>query len=273
MRFSRLDALLLVAVIAAIALALSGVLEPGPQLPRDAVATVNGRAIGAGAFGAQLDAVAVQLERAPDASERAAILERVIDEELLLQQGLALELPRKDARLRAQLVQEVIRQALAQSASSSVTEDELRAFHDAHSGFFRQPAIYRVWRFDCRDATAARALQAGLGAGADPDPQGGCRRNALLPDAWLGAAKLGDLLGAQLASAVVALVPGETLLSERGDGASVLLLLALAPAREPAFEQVRAQVETEFRRRADEAALAAYLERLRAGAELRIGGG
>ena len=53
----------------------------------------------------------------------------------------------------------------------------------------------------------------------------------------------------------------------------MLLLLALAPAREPAFEQVRAQVETEFRRRADEAALAAYLERLRAGAELRIGGG
>ena len=40
MRFSRLDALLLVAVIAAIALARSGVLEPGPRLPRDAVAGI-----------------------------------------------------------------------------------------------------------------------------------------------------------------------------------------------------------------------------------------
>ena len=40
MRFSRLDALLMVAVIAAIALALSGVLEPGPQLPRDAMSAV-----------------------------------------------------------------------------------------------------------------------------------------------------------------------------------------------------------------------------------------
>ena len=126
------------------------------------MAAVNGRAIGADAFAAQLDAVAAQLKRAPDASERAAILERVIDEELLLQQGLALELPRKDARLRAQLVQEVIRQALAESARSPVTEAELRAFHAAQSGFFRQPATYRVWRFDCRDAAAARAQQARL---------------------------------------------------------------------------------------------------------------
>ena len=273
MRISRLDALLLFAVIAAIALALSGVLERPPQLPANAVAAVNGRAIGAGAFAAQLESVAVQLKRAPDASERAAILERVIDEELLLQQGLALELPRQDARLRAQLVQEVIRQALAQSARSPVTEDELRAFHAAQSGFFRRPATYRVWRFDCRDAVAARLLQAKLGAGGEPALQGGCRRNALLPDAWLGAAKLRDFLGAELAPAVVALAPGETLLSARADTTSVLLLLAVDPAREPAFEQVRAQVETEFRRRGDEAALAAYLARLRAAAELQIGGG
>ena len=49
-----------------------GVLERGPQLPADAVAAVNGRAIGAGAFTSQLEAVAAQLKRAPDASERGA---------------------------------------------------------------------------------------------------------------------------------------------------------------------------------------------------------
>jgi hypothetical protein len=272
MRFSRVDALLLCAVIAAIALALSGVLERGPDLPGDAVAAVNGRTIGAGAITSQLEAVAAQLKRAPDASERAAILERVIDEELLLQQGLALELPRKDARLRAQLVQEVIRQAMAESARSPVTEAELRAFHAAQTAFFRQSATYRVWRFDCRDAAAARALQAQLGAGGEPAPQDGCRRNALLPDAWLGAAKLRDYLGAELALAVAALAPGASLLSERADTTRVLLLLAVVPPREPEFAQVRAQVETEFRRRRDEAALAAYLARLRAAAELRIDG-
>ena len=272
MRFARVDALLLLAVIAAIALALSGVLERGAQLPRDAVAAVNGRPIGAGAFAAQLEAVAVQLERAPDPPERAAILERVIDEELLLQQGLALELPRKDARLRAQLVQEVIRQALAESARAPVTEAALRDFHAAQPGFFRQPATYRVWRFDCRDTRAARAQQAALRANAEAAPHDGCRRNALLPDAWLGVARLGDYLGAELAPAVAALAPGQSLLSARADTTSVLLLLAVAPPREPAFEQVRAQVEAEFRRRRDEEALAAYLARLRAAAELRIRG-
>ncbi len=272
MRFPRADTLLMFAVIAAIALALSGVLERGPELPADAVAAVNGRAIGAGAFTSQLEAVAAQLKRPPDASERGAILERVIDEELLLQQGLALELPRKDARLRAQLVQEVIRQALAESARPPVTEAELRAFHAAQRGYFRRPATYRVWRFDCRDAAAARAQQARLGAGGEPAPHDGCRRNALVPDAWLGAAKLGDYLGAELAPAVAALAPGASLLSERADMTSVLLLRAVAPSREPAFEQVRAQVEAEFRRRRDEEALGAYLARLRAAAELRIGG-
>lgn len=272
MRFARVDALLLFAVIAAIALALSAVLERGTELPGDAVAVVNGRPIGDDAFAAQLDAVAAQLKRAPDAPERAAILERVIDEELLLQQGLALELPRKDARLRAQLVQEVIRQALAESARSPVTDAELRAFHAAQPGFFRQAPTYRVWRFDCRDMSAARTQQAVLRAGGEPAPQDGCRRNALLPDAWLGAAKLGDHLGAELATAVLALAPGDSMLSTRADTTSVLLLLAVAPAREPAFEQVRAQVETELRRRRDEAALAAYLARLRADAALRMRG-
>jgi hypothetical protein len=269
---SRIDAALLLAVVAAIALAFSGVLDEAAALPEGAVAGVNDVIIGDAEFDARIDAVARQLEREPGADERAAVLARVIDEELLLQQALALGLPRHDVRVRSLLVQEVIRQAVAESAREPVTEEELRSFHAAEAGFFRHPPSVRVRRFECRDAAQARALQAALDGGGAAPP-GGCEAQvAAPPDAWLTGAKLGDYLGADAAAAVAALSPGQSLLRERAGGATVLWLVARQPARDPAFAEIRPQVEAEFRRRRDEAALAAYVDHLRAGARVRLRG-
>jgi SurA N-terminal domain/PPIC-type PPIASE domain len=267
---SRSDAALLVAVLAAIVLALSGVLEVAVPLPDGAVAAVNDTLIGREEFAARVDAVARQLERPPGAAERADILARVIDEELLLQQALALGLPRHDARVRSQLVQEVIRQAVAESARMPVSEQELRAFHSSEAAFFRHPPSFRVRRFECRDAARAHELQAALEARGDPGGAGCDASHALLPDAWLNEAKLRDYLGAGLAQALALLAPGQSLVRESGGAVSVLWLAAVQPARAPAFEEIRLQLEAEFRRRRDEAALAVYVDGLRADASVRL---
>jgi len=264
---SRVDAALLLAVIAAISLALSGVLDGAEALPDDAAATVNDTVIGREELDARVEALARQLEREPGAAERADMLDRVIQEELLLQQALALGLPRHDARVRSQLVQEVIRQAVAESARLPVGDEELRAFHAREAGFFRRAPSFRVRRVDCRDEQAARELQS---QPADSLPGGCAPEPAAPPDAWLTAAKLADYLGADLAGAVTALAPGQSVLRPRDGAVSVLTLLALQPARAPAFEEIRPQVDAEFRRRRDEAALAAYVARLREGARVRL---
>jgi hypothetical protein len=258
------DSVLLLLVSAALLLALSGAIDSDAMLPEGAVAIVNGQPIGDALLAMRIQAVERQLRRPASAVERAEILARLIDEELLLQQGLALELPRKDARLRSQIVQEAIAQAVAESAAMPVSEEELQRFFDDNRPYFARPAVYRVWRFEFADAAAAGD------AAADPagllDGHLG-RRDPLLPDAALSEASLRDYLGASLSAKVVRLQAGAVL---RQGETSVLLLRERIEAGAPALAAIRTQVENEFRRRRDEQALAAQVTALRDAARLRM---
>jgi hypothetical protein len=260
------DLALLAAVVGAVVLALAGVVEDAADLPADAVAVVNGQVLGREAFEATLGRLATQLGHAPAASERRELLSRLIDEELLLQQGLALGVPRAEGRVRSQIVQEVIRQAVAVSAGEPVAEAELVAFHAANAAYFRRGARLRVARLDFASREAAEEFSA-LAARAGPEAALAAHATALsplLPDTLLDEPRLGDRLGTGLAARVTALEVGGLLVEPRdGGGASVLVLRERLPAVEPPYAEIRAQVETEFRRRRDEAALADYLRGLR----------
>jgi hypothetical protein len=270
------DLALLAAVVGAVVLALGGVVEDAAELPDDAVAVVNGQVLGREAFEAMLGRLAAQSGQAPATSERSALLSRLIDEELLLQQGLALGVPRAEGRVRSQIVQEVIRQAVAVSAGQPVDEAELLAFHAANAAYFRRNARLRVARLDFASREAAgefSALAAREGSEAALAAHRAAR-NPLLPDTLLDEPRLGDRLGAGLAARVAALEAGGVLIELReGGGASVLVLRERQPAIEPPLAEIRAQVETEFRRRRDEAALADYLRGLREQARIVRGEG
>ena len=71
---------LLIAVVSAIALALSGIASYPAQLPSGAVASINGVVIDGASLQAYLDQLATQLKRAPGPCERAGVLTRFIDE-------------------------------------------------------------------------------------------------------------------------------------------------------------------------------------------------
>src|SRR5205823_1584452 len=87
--------------------------------------------------------------RAPltDADQRH-VLDRLIDEELLVQHGMALGLPEQDARLRSTLVSEVM--LTASTGATAMDEDALRRFYAANRDFFTPAARLRVavWRQD-----------------------------------------------------------------------------------------------------------------------------
>jgi hypothetical protein len=270
-----LDAALVLAVLAAIGLAVSGVAVNPAALPEGAVASVNGQPIARADFDALLGKVAAQLAHAPEPAERAEVLARMIDEELLIQRGLELGLVRREGRLRSLLVQEVMSQVLAGVRAQPVDDAELARFYALNAGYFARPAAFRVRRYDFADVAAAETLRAVLrpGAGTGELRASEAARNALLPDAPLPAAKLREYLGDALAERVTALAPGEGLVQPREDGgASVLVLLEAQTPLAPAFDRIHAEVEAEYRRRRDEEALAAYLASLREEARLVVGG-
>ncbi len=65
-------------------------------------------------------------------AERAAVLHRMIDEELMVQRSLALDLPEQDTDVRTALSDGVSALVTAPVLSQHPTDDQLRAFYAAH---------------------------------------------------------------------------------------------------------------------------------------------
>ena len=239
--------LLIAGLLAGIVMAASGVLQSGHDaLPPQAIARVNERLILRDAWLRAVAAVSSERRTPLTETDKRHILDRLIDEELLAQHGLALGLVEQDRRLRGQLVQQVMQTAGAANAGREFSEDELRVFYAEHRDFFTPPARLRV--------SAVRINADGA-------------RSAFLPpvpDVMLPPAKLRAYLGPALTQAALELQPGEA--SEpiaQGTGHVVLEVLEREPGTPPAFELLREQVRTEMQRRADEDAVRRLLGQLR----------
>lgn len=261
----RADALLVVVVAASIVLATGAVVEDAGTVPAGSFARVNGEALPAAQLDAILSRLGDQAGQPPGDAERREVISRLVDEELLLQQGLALGLVRADTRLRSQLIQEVIRQATAESAASPVEDAELRDFLQRNAGYFRRPDTFRIegYRF-------ASASHAGRAAEGDAAALASGSRDTTLPETALTEARWRDHLGSSLAARIVSLPEGGLFLA---DGARVFRLAGRSAGGVPGFAEIRPQVEAEFRRRRDEDALRRYVARLREDARIVTQGG
>lgn len=264
---NRADAAYLSAGIIGLAVAIFGAIG-APRLERtaDAAAIVNGAPIPREALARALLALESD-SRNPVTSEREAeVLERLIEEELLVQRGVELGLAETDFAARRALVQSVLQLALAERAGAEPTEDELRNFYRENAGYFApaqqfaativyfRPGAARSRIETARDALARGNRVDGLG-----DP------NTLpLPRGVLPQAEWARFIGADAASAAARLAPGEVTEAIESDGGSFVIRLdgfVAPPAL--AYERIASQVRVEYERRADEAAARAYIDRLR----------
>lgn len=102
------------------------------NLPPENVARVNQRAIYRSDFVEQTQTqYGVPFERTT-LEQRRQVLGDMIDEELLVQRGIAVDLPASDPDVRAALVSGVELQMYADVLARQPTEDELRAYYEQH---------------------------------------------------------------------------------------------------------------------------------------------
>lgn len=278
--------LLLAGAAAGVVAAAAGLVsapEEGARLPADAVARVNTTVVRREDYD-RLLAAAAQDRRLPlDAAMRRHVVDRLIDEELLVQRGLDLGLASSDRKVRADLAMAVIGAVTEESGEDQPSDDDLRRFYQANADFFAGPGRLRLEQIFVRvpsdgDPAAAqeRARQAAerLRAGeavAAVREEFGDREFAPVPDALLPPAKLRDYIGPTALQAALALDQGEVGEPVRSSmGFHVLRVLERQPDAAPPFESVRAQVLGEYRRRAGEAALRGYLDELRERAEVVV---
>ena len=253
----------------------------GRALPADTVARINGVPIRAEENRRALDAVAGDRRDEPDEALRRHVLDRLIDEELLVQRGLELGLARVDPRVRRELAAAVVTEAVTEDEHGEPTAGDLRAFYDAEHGFFARGGRLHVRQVfvaatapDAEDR--ARAAAARLRAGDDPasvrqafgDPE-----PAPVPDAPLPVAKLTEYVGPTATRAALALAPGGVTEPVRSAaGFHVLLLVQRDAATVPPLADIEDEVREEWRRRNGERALRAQLEDLRSRASVEVTG-
>jgi len=265
-------------VLAAVGLLASGG-AAGTDLPGDAVARVNGVAIRLDDYRRAMASVAQDRREPPDAALRRHVLDRLIDEELLVQRGLELGLARVDPRVRRELAAAVTASAVAGAAPRDPTPAELAAFHAADGAFFARGGRLHVRQLyvsadtpdgAARAARSAERLRAGeplaavRDALADPDP-------APPPDVPLPIAKLADYLGPTALRTALALPPGTVSEPVRSaSGWHVLIVVARHEAEPPPLADIETQVREEWQRRAGERALRAQLDELRARADVEV---
>ena len=284
---ARGSVLLAIGAGAGVALAATGLVASsvtrGRALPSGAVARVNGTLLRADDYARSLDALERDRRAGREPADRRLVLDRLIDEELLVQRGLELGLARQDARVRRDLTAAVIDAVVTEHEDGTPPDAELEAFYRRERDFFARPGRLRVRQLWCRADTAAdapsaearaRAAAASLRAGEDfagVRARLGDAEIAPLPDALLSPAKLLDHLGPTALRAALELEAGAVSDPVRSaTGYHVLQVIEREAEWVPPREEVADEVVAEYRRRRGERALRAYLDGLRARAAVEI---
>jgi parvulin-like peptidyl-prolyl isomerase len=257
----------------------------GAELPEGVVASVNGTAIRADTYQRLLEGFEADTREAASAELRARILDRLIEEELLVQRGLALGLAESDRRVRADIVQAMIRSAVAESETETPSERELRTFYETERAFFTSPGRVRIEQLvlgvadaadDAQIRVRAESARAQLAAGAplaELRVALGANEGSPVPDALLPPAKLREYVGPSVLRVALETAVGAWSAPVRsGSGYHVLRVLEREPESAPPFDEIREQVQAEWTRRGGDRALRRYLDELRADADVRVAG-
>lgn len=242
---------LAIGALAGIALAAATIVRPpetaAPALGPDVVALVDGQPIEREALARHAATLARERGRLElDAAAESRILDRLIDEELLLQRGLALGIERREPSARRAIVSAVV-DGITSADLPEPDREALEAFYRENATRWARPGDVLVEAarvpLDVPDAAAraaemlhrARAgesldvINAELGAPIEPP----------LPPGKISPDALRDRVGDVVVRALLALPPGETSEPVRAfDGLWVVRLLARDPDVQPSLDAV-----------------------------------
>jgi hypothetical protein len=212
----------------------------------DAVAWVNDRPVSRASYENALQAVAGDRKSGTlREDDRERVLQRLIDQELLIDRAMELGLPERDPQIRNQLATAMIAFLVrrAEDEATVAGEVELRAFYDEQRFRFERSAQYRV----------------AVEGGAVP-----------LPGGLLLAKEIEQRLGPSAARKVIELEVGESVVVGEGAGRYIVHLLERRDGVLVPFDEARDAVEAAYLRDRSEAAVREFLEVARQHTDIRV---
>jgi hypothetical protein len=248
-----------------------------------AIAKVNQQHIDRTEFAGAYQALLSDKNKAPTAADKKLVLDRLIEEELLVQRGLEIGLLEGDAAVRKAVAIAVIEFVLAQKGSDALSEENLRRFYNDHKARFAPANRLQVSRLfvpyaDPRQSPEMTqkldAIREALRGGMDFNQARetfGTEILPALPRIMLTPAKMTDYLGPELTKSASRLPQGAISDALAGPtGWHFLKIIRNRPGQPPAFESVRTQIIDAVRHERDDKALRDYLDWLRTRADIEL---
>jgi hypothetical protein len=212
----------------------------------DAVAWVSDRPISRASYESALRAVAADRKTGTlREDDRKRVLQRLIDQELLIDRAIELGLHERDPQIRNQLATAMIDFLVrrAEDEARAANEAELRAFYDEQRFRFQRSAQYRV------------------------EVEGGA---VPLPEGFLLAKEIEQRLGPSAARKVAELEIGALAVIGEGSEQYTVRLLQRRDGVVVPFDEAREAVEAAYLRDRSEAAVREFLEVARQHTDIRI---
>jgi len=231
---------------------LHGLLQPPGAAPGGEIVVSESRAAALAATFART------WQRPPTRPEMEALIDDHIRTEVFVREALALGLDRDDPIIRRRLRQKMEFLSEERASGGDPSERDLKAYLEAHpESFRRDPRIsFRhlfldpVRRGDDMPAEARRLLTRLNGDGPPADPRSLGDPLVLVDPAFEAASKaeVAALFGASFADRLVKQTPGRWVGPvESGYGMHLVRLERLIPGEVPPLDQIRPEVEREWR--------------------------
>lgn len=257
------------ALIAALAIGLGVIDRPTDEAVSWPVAAwVNGEPIAEVRYASTLLAMQNNLKRTLTTDDRLNAMERLVDEELMLQYALGLGLARNDSLVRKNLIQAVVQSLSLQT--EDVDEQTLRDFFVRERARFLPEVKVSVQVRTTPSPTVAAAFAKALAAGygfveaADAAELESVALAEKLPLHQI-ALHLGGTARAHIKTMAEGDIIGPLTINER----HVFIWLIEKEAKATNYEDVQDQVQAAWRRQAQTNAINRHLDTLRAKASIR----
>ena len=244
------------------------------ELPDHIAATVNGVVIQKQKLNTAIDLIAGDRREAITLKDEKLALDRIIEEELLVQYAFANGFINVDDNIRKTVVRSVVDSVVEQSTSLVPEDEVLYNFYKNHLAIFTVDEQVRIVVFNSEnldDANKAKIIW-------EDNKDEALIFNSIdsvgrwdLPSGYIPSMALPRLIGPKLATTVGSLKLNEMSEPiETAAGYSVVALLDLKDKQVLAFEDIKDIVLQEYRRRSRDEILSSLLSELSLKADIKI---
>jgi len=238
-------------------------------LPATAVARVNNVMISRDVYDRAISR-ATNYAGQPVEGDDAMMLQRLIDEELLIQRGVELGMTQSDAAVRQAVINSLIASVTAEADAASPTEDELAQYLADNPVRFSYISKVSAEAWQTDDESAAQRFITTLRAGDAANLEGAVEPMPDLPPGSMSLEILGTYLGPGIAAAAAEMPEGSSAVFARRGRWLVVRINARERSTLTDLSTIRNRVLLDYRRKLADETLETYIEDLRQRADVTV---